>query len=442
MAASEKRIALNMTDIRSLGADPDGNRFYPVKDYKGLCVQVTKAGVKSFVLRYRFQGHQKIHTLGVFPAMTPDAAKKAHTTAWGQLNNGTDPNQAKVNAKKAAEQERRAKFTVSDLAERYELEHMPGNSESWRMNIKRYLVRFILPALGKMPVREVTPGDVSALLFKIGKDTPTQANRVRAVMRTMFQRAEEWSLRDLGTNPVAVVKVRNPEKARDRRLSDAELVALGQAFRGSKETPEVLVALRLGLLAGMRKGEIQGLRWEWVDLQEKEIRIPPEFHKTGKKTGRPRVIRLCSALVADLQGLVHTLGCPYVIPGRVVIGEDKTRTWKPFTALQNPWERLRVAAKLAKEGEPEEQDPGLHDLRRTFSSVASDLGLKGFVAELVGHTEKTVTDIYTRTAVHRLQDAAEEIGARIDGILKGTIDPAKEAKARESKAARKAKKTS
>lgn len=442
MAASGKRITLNMTDIRSLEADPGGNRFYPVKDYKGLCVQVTKAGVKSFVLRYRFQGRQKIHTLGVFPTMTPDAAKKAHTSAWGQLNNGTDPNQAREGAKKAAEEARRSKFTVSDLAERYELEHMPSNSKAWRMDIKRYLGRFILPALGKMPVKEVTPGDVSTLLFKIGKDTPTQANRVRAVLRTMFQRAEEWSYRSLGTNPVSVVKARYQETPRDRRLSDLELKALGAAFQASKEAPEVLVALRLGLLAGMRKGEIQGLRWEWVDLQEKEIRIPPEFHKTGKKTGRSRVIRLCSALVADLQDLARTLGCPYVIPGRAVVKEDKTRVWQSFTALQNPWERLRVAAKLAKKGEPAEADPGLHDLRRTYASVGTDLGLKGFVSELIGHTEQTVTDIYARTSAHRLQDAAEEIGARIDGILKGTIDPEKEAEARRKAQAGRAKKAS
>lgn len=65
----------------------------------------------------------------------------------------------------------------------------------------------------------------------------------------------------------------------------------------------------------------------------------------------------------------------------------------------------------------------LHFLRRTFASVGSDLGLKGFVGELLGHAEATVTDIYTRSAAEALHGAAEKIGARIEGILTGAGYP-------------------
>ena len=90
------------------------------------------------------------------------------------------------------------------------------------------------------------------------------------------------------------------------------------------------------------------------------------------------------------------------------------------------WERIREAAKLAINGEPTDEDPGLHDLRRTFASVGAGLGLKGFVGELLGHAEASVTDIYTRSAAEPLHDAAEKIGTRIEGILTGKIDPEKE----------------
>jgi integrase len=75
----------------------------------------------------------------------------------------------------------------------------------------------------------------------------------------------------------------------------------------SAEPAEVLVAIRLALLAGMRKGEVQEARWEWVDLAAGEIRIPKDFHKTGRKTGKVRIVHLCAALVADLHGLTKTL---------------------------------------------------------------------------------------------------------------------------------------
>lgn len=429
MASSSNGIRLNKSDVTSLKADPDGTRFYPVAGHKGLCIQVTKGGTKSFVLRYRFHGRQKIHTLGVFPSMTPDEARKKLDVTWTKINAGTDPNLEKAEERRAAAEEKHAAFTVADLSARYIEEHIKVNNKpSWQAEATRLIEKHIIPALGKLPVRDVGPADISAMLFKIRKATPTQANRVRAVLRTMFGRAEEWEHRPLGSNPVAVVKQRSPEVKRERRLSDLELKALGAALRKSQESPHILAAIRLALLAGMRKGEIQALRWEWVDLKVGVIRIPPAEHKTGKKTGKTRVVQLCSALVKVLKSLPVTQDCPYVVPGLPRRDEEgKVTEWRPFIGLQNPMERIREAAGLADKDEHADDDPGWHDLRRTFASVGSDLGLKGFVGELLGHSEQSVTDIYTRTAAQRLMEAAETIGARIHGILMGTIDPEKEA---------------
>ena len=429
MGTTENELHLNKTEIKALAAHPNGTRFYSVGGFKGLCVQVTKAGVKSFVLRYRFNGAQKIHTLGVFPAMTPDEADKAHTSAWAKINAGVDPNQAKADARKAEQKKKLAEVTVTDLAKRYISEHIPGNSAKWGKEATRLIEKHIIPAIGKLPLAKVGPADISTLLYEMKQTTPTMANRTRAVLRTMFGRAEEWELRTLGSNPVSVVKQRAPEVKRERRLTDLELKALGKTLQTTTEASTLILAIRLALLAGMRKGEIQGLRLEWVDLESGEIRIPPDSHKTGKKTGKSRVVHLCSALVASLQSTVPTLGCPYVIPGRPTEAEDKKITW-PQISLQVPWVRVREGAGLSIQGDPKDEDPGLHDLRRTFASVGSDLGLKGFVGELLGHAEATVTDIYTRSAAEPLHDAAEKIGARIEGILTGKIDPEKEAEER------------
>jgi integrase len=125
-----------------------------------------------------------------------------------------------------------------------------------------------------------------------------------------------------------------------------------------------------------------------------------------------------------------------VVPGKPKrIPDQKEVQWNPMVGIQGPWERIRDEAGIApkdKEGKytNEDQNPGLHDLRRTFASVGADLGLKGFVGELLGHAEATVTDIYTRAAAEALHDAAEKIGVRIDGILSGKIDPEKEAQER------------
>jgi len=402
---------------------------------RGLAIQVTPAGCKSFVLRFRLLGKQKTLTLGKFPDMGIEQAVSLAQAKWADIREGRNPSDKK--------REERQSLTVKDLADRYILEHIKPKGEGFGMEATRIINKHIVPNLGRLSLAFVGPADVSSMLFKM-RGTPVQANRTRSILRTMFGRAEEWELRPLGSNPVNVVKNRTVENSRKRRLTDMELKALGATLRKSAEAPEYLLAVRMAVLAGMRKGEIAACRWSWVDLEAGEIHIPPEQHKTGKKTGKIRVVHLCDALVAHLKATVPTLGCPFVVPGKPRVDEKgKSLPWEPIVALQAPWERIRGAAGLAPRDEKtaeyldEENNPGWHDLRRTFASVASDIGLKGFAGELLGHAEATVTDIYTRSAAEPLHEAAEKIGARIDGILTGKIDPEKEAQERrEAKEAR------
>lgn len=446
--AKREPLRLTKAGVESLQVEPIAY-FVPVTNARGQAIQglhvrVFPSGLKAFVHRYRFHGQQKALTLGRFPAMTCDAAEKASLKTQAAINAGEDPGAQKAEARRQAAEAKKAAFTVGDLCDRYIEEHIQvHNKASWQAEATRLINKLIRPALGTVPLAVLGPADISAMLHKIRKATPTQANRVRAVLRTMLGRAEEWGLRPLGSNPVAVVKQRSPEVKRERRLTDLELVKLGSALRQSEESPFVLAAVRLALLAGMRKGEIQALRWEWVDLEAAEARIPPDAHKTGGRTGKHRVVHLCGPLVATLKALPVTLGCPYVIPGSPKLeGPKKQRTvkeWRPFIGLQGPLERIRETAELAEKGQPNDADPGWHDLRRTFASVGADLGLKGFVGELLGHAERTVTDVYTRTASQRLQEAAEAIGVRIDGLLSGTIDLEKEAEERKAERAKGAK---
>jgi integrase len=442
MGGRTEREPVRLTKTAVHALEPElASYFVPVVNSKGQAIQglnlrVLPSGLKVWVHRYRFHGFQKAHTLGRFPAMGPEAAEKASRAVQAGIDEGTDPGQEKAEAKKAAQAARVAAVTVDDLADRYISEHIRTSFKGQGAEANRLIKKHIRPAMGKQLVAAVGPADISALLYKM-KATPVQANRTRGVLRTMFGRAEEWEYRPLGSNPVAVVKLRTPEPARERRLTDMEVKALGAVLRTSKEGPTAKLAVRLAIMAGMRKGEIAACRWSWVDLDAGEIRIPADSHKTGHESGKIRVVHLCDALVANLKATVRTLGCPFVIPGKPrETPEGKPLPWEPIVGLQAPWERIRAAAGLAPRDKKtgayidEENNPGWHDLRRTFASVGADLGLKGFVGELLGHAEATVTDIYTRSAAEPLHDAAERIGSRIEGILSGRIDPEKETQER------------
>jgi integrase len=230
-----------------------------------------------------------------------------------------------------------------------------------------------------------------------------------------------------------------------------ELLALGVALRHLEPTPEgkerpedslpsedpyTLAALRLALLTGMRKSEIIGdkvreipaLPWTAVDLDTARIRL--DHHKTARKAGA-RIVPLSAASCELLESLPRVLGNPYVIPGGI--------TAESLVNLQKSWERVRDAvgtlqekAKVPKRSRVDVSDVTIHDLRRSFASVAARMGL--IVGALLGHGASSVTAGYARIGADPLRDVVEAIGERMAALLAGTVDLEEEA--REAKAAK------
>ncbi len=436
---------------------------YPVPDagVRGLALQVTPAGGKSWVLRFRLAGRQKTLTLGRWPDLTVELARKAAQKAMGKVREGENP----LDKRRAD----RVATTVAQMVERFATEHLdmdlkamerinPGSTDvpvklSTGKEYARILNRYVLPSIGAMRVKEVTPGDVAGLLFKVRKDAPIMANRVRAVLSKLFSKAELWSLRPVGTNP-AKGQDRAPERKKDRHLSDRELIVLGQALKAMGQMPDeskrdakkdplledahALAALRLLLLTGMRKSELIGdasrditaLKWSEVDLEDRRIRL--DQHKTAKRTGS-RLVPLCGPAIAILEALPEVLGNPHVIPGAI--------QGQSLVNLQATWERARSAVamvqektKVQKKDRVDIGDVTLHDLRRTFASVGARLGYPElFLSALLGHAAGTVTQGYARLGADPLREAVEAIGDRMHGLLSGAVDLEAEARAAKAK---------
>lgn len=409
-----------------------------------------------------------------------------------EVRRGEDP-KAAIEARKATSKSKRVaeeeaalarsqRPTVNQLADRFIKDHIcaevtlvrnrrvvtkvgteeSGNRLATAKEHVRLLEKFVRPKIGDMAAADLGTEVVAGLLKEVQDKTPIQANRLRSVLSKMFAKAEIWEYRAPGSNPVRGQE-RAIEVKRERNLSDKEVLALGLALR-DMETPEEgkeppsrypLAAIRLPLLTGMRKGEVLNLRWDWIDFDAQTLRIPSPRHKTGKKTMKPRVVLLCEAACTLLKSLPQVLGNPYVIVGR-----------RPLAALvniQDPWEEVRKAAgldyretwmesnaktwKKATDTEKrdlermiDEEQVHYHDLRRSFSSLATRMGYAElWISALLGHSAGTVTAGYARADLqdHPLRAAVEAIGSRMAGLLAGTIDLAKEArKAKNTREAR------
>ena len=357
-------------------------------------------GVKTYVFQYKVRGVGKAKrmTLGrVGVLMLEDARARARRHRV-EVHEGGDPVEALRAAARARDAARTAP-TVADLCERFLNEHVSEHRKrSTEAGYRSLINRHIIPALGRLKVAEVTREHVSDLHRELGQRAKIQANRALACLSKMFSLAEVWGLRPDGSNPCRHVP-RYRETARERYLSSDELVRLGEVLAAAERTgtePSSAVAcIRLLLFTGARRGEIERLRWEHVDLERRILLLPDS--KTGKKT-----IQLNAPAIEALSKVPRD-DSGWVIPG--------AQHGKPIGGLTRMWFRIRKRAGL--------DGVRLHDLRHTTAATLAGAGTSlRVIGALLGHRVAQTTQRYAHIADNPLREASERAGARIDAMMR------------------------
>lgn len=366
-------------------------------DLPGFGVRVMPSGKRSFLIQYKRDGRTRRVMIGPFGPVTAELARRQALRLLGQVKGaGADP----ANERDAA---RRA-VTMTELGQRFLEQHvMVRCKPTTQYEYARSVNQFITPHFKRFRVREVTTADVAEWHTSLSR-TPYQANRSLGVLSKMMNLAELWGLRDRKTNPCEQVE-RYPERKRERFLSRAELKRLGQAFDAyeteSQESLFAVAAFRLLLLTGCRLREIQTLRWEWVDLEARELRLPDS--KTGAKT-----VHIGEAAVEVLKEIPRLRDNPWVIAGK--------KPGARLTDLERPWRKVRAMAGL--------EDVRIHDMRHTFASGALELGeALPMIGRLLGHTQVQTTARYAHLASTPVKEAASKVADSLAMALRSDRPP-------------------
>ncbi len=382
-------VSLTDAFIRSLRPAEKGRLDYWDDKVTGLSVRVSPAGRKTWSVMYRFNGRLRRYTLGVYPVLGLADARRKAVTALREAGSGVDPAAIKIEARRAE--------TFADLAREYMARH--GNFKKSADEDRRMLYGSpqkkrtgkvahvpIVKRWGAMKVRDITRRDVRALLDVTAERAPIQANRVLAVVRKMFNFAIEHDWLDV--NPCHMVKRIVREIPRDRVLTEDEIRAVWKAL----DDEHVLMAslIRLRLLTAQRGGELQGARWEEVDLTSGWWTIPSPRSKnrlSHRVPLSPQALALFKTLheyrVANAKPDENgdTQLSPWVFPSTRKTGPHVNHAQKAF-------ERLVARAGVKFRG---------HDLRRTAASLMVGGGVPRLVvSKILNHVETGVTAVYDR----------------------------------------------
>jgi integrase len=408
-------MKLTKRTIDDLAPLPSRDLYVWDDDVRGFGLRVKPSGVRSFMLQYRnASGFSRRITLGKFGVLTADEARKIAKAKLAEVAKGGDPAEERSEDRKA--------MTVRQLCHDYIEATRRGlilgkggrpKKESTLYVDRGRIERHILPLLGNRPVRNLKAPDIARFMRDIASRKTAADVKTGFRGRAIVEGGPGTASRTIGllggilsfavsegiipTNPARGVK-RPADKRREIRLDARQYRALGNALAAAASEGEnlrVILAVRLLALTGCRRGEIERLRWDEVDLPSRCLRLSDS--KEGKSV-RP-LGNDAAAVLANL----NREG-PYVLPG--------TAPGKPFVGLPKAWTRIIGRADL----------PGLtpHGLRHSFASVAADLGYtEPTIAAMLGHATRSTTGRYIHHLDTALIASADRVTARITAMMSG-----------------------
>ena len=370
----------------------------------GLGVRVTAAGARAFVLRYRnANGRDTQLTIGSPPAWNVTKARKHAEALRYEIDLGADP--------LAEQKATRTAPTVSDLADRFEAEHLPKRRPATVRDYQTMIRLYIRPELGRMKVTDVRSDDIERLHRKIAKRAPYAANRTVALLSKMFSLAVRWGLRR--DNPVRGIE-RAPEHKRERFLSPAEIARLGQTLAAHSERTSAN-AIRLLLLTGARRSEVLGATWDQFDIAS-GVWTKPAATTKKKKLHRVPLSAPALQLLTEMQAGFEKENARRARDGLLPLAAlFPGHAGKAISEIKKFWASVCRKAGI--------QGARIHDLRHTHAAVLASAGLSlPIIGSLLGHSQPSTTARYAHLIDDTLRAATERAGAIITGAGKDGAD--------------------
>jgi integrase len=371
-------------------------------------VRCSPSGIVSYIAMGRVKGAVKPSfqtTFGRFPEMSlADARGKAIEIITNAKRHGIDPRPKKGGAVGGV-------LSFGALCDAYLEKHIDRNCRPPTAKEQRRLLQRARQRWEARPAASISKDDIRELHDEVGstrlrnysrfdgQGATSQADNVLAAIRAAYRWAMGKGLID--ADPSAGLK-KGRRRERDRVLEDDELAAFWQAS-GELDAPYRQI-FRLLLLTGQRPGEVTGMCWGELKLDDRALwTLPAERVKNGK----PHLVHLSPqalAIIAELKRIYDSR----------VFTESITEAflWRSQKRLQ-----AAMAARLGREVEP--WTP--HDLRRSAATGMAGLGVPPHVVDkILNHVSGTISGVARIYNRHQYEaerkTALDAWGAHLAGL--------------------------
>lgn len=256
-----------LTDTAVKKAEPRA-KPYKMADSGGLYLHVAPTGSKSWRMKFRFDGKEKLLTFGPYPEVKLSEARERRDEARRQIRDNVDPSGARRRAREQRDQQAldEARAVSFETAARAWFNLQKGRwAPVHADDVITSLERDVFPAFGARALTEIdAPAVLKALRAVEDRGSIETAKRLRQRISAVF--AMYISEGVVAVDPAAAVgKALRPlpKKGRQPALTDVdEARGVLIAAEASGASPVTKLASRLLALTQSRPGMIRGAEWE------------------------------------------------------------------------------------------------------------------------------------------------------------------------------------
>jgi len=370
---------MRLTDVTIRNLDPPerGQKTYFDDAVPGFAIRISQGGSRSFILQTR--NPRRLVTLGRYHPQIftlADARQKARNMlARKQLGQDAEPEG--IPFAQGLEQfleayRRKNKTSTADETERLLRKHLAFKGDA----------------------AKITTRDLTKIVDAIKR--PSAQHHLFVAVKTLFNWLAKRKL--IPSSPMAGLDPPNRPTSRDRVLSEPEIVQLWSALDGHHSV-RFRAICRLLLLSGQRLAQIAALRAEWIDYDAKTISFPASVMKGGIAHQIPYG-PLTASILDELpkQDLLFptSRGLPY-------------NNWSTAT------ESLRKICSI--------EHFTLHDLRRTWTSLAARTALPHVLECVLAHKSGTISGVAAIYNRHRYMEEMRAAMLAFEETLSSLLNP-------------------
>lgn len=368
-------------------------------------------GTWEYRIRYKDPATQKYKEKSKSGFKTKKEAQLAAAKVEQEINAGTFPFHDNI--------------TFEQVYKSWWARHSKNIKQSTRYAVQSKFKKYILPAFGKIKMKDITPDYCQEVIDQMAKEIQSVSD-YRAYANQVFKYAVKMG--HIAKNPMETTTIAK---------QDSEFLAEEEIKRNYWTREEVREFLKLAqqymdlqdyvmfyllIYTGMRKGELLALEWKDVNIVDRSILIKQTLFFYRKKeilqkvkTYEPRIIYIDQQTAKLLQ--------KWQVQQRERLLEVGINTKPRFVLCRNDLRPLRLGYPNDKLGSfikrHNLRPVTVHGLRHTHASLLFEAGASiKEVQTRLGHSDtRTTMDIYT----HVTEAAQEKTAATFSRYLESNF---------------------